>query len=341
MNEPMTLSVGVIGSGAWGTALGQLMADNGAEVIAWAYEPEVVEEINVEHENRTFLPGVTLPPSYRATGDLEEAIRGRDLILVVVPSHVLRGVMTQVTTKLPKDVPVVTATKGIENESLKLMSEVLEEVLPDAIHSGLAYLSGPSFAKEVAQKLPTAVSIAARDARLADRVQEMMATPYFRTYSTTDVVGVELGGALKNVMAIAAGACDGLGFGYNTVTALITRGLAEMNRMAVKKGAHPLTLAGLSGMGDLVLTCMGGLSRNRTVGQKLGQGMTLEEITRDMKQVAEGVRTAKSAHLLAKRENVDMPITAVVHAMLYEGVPAASAVEALMSRSLKRELPEL
>lgn len=334
----MTSSVAVIGSGAWGTALGHLMATKGAQVTAWAYEPEVVEDINARHENRIFLPGVPLPPSYRATDDLHEAVHGRDLIIIVTPSHVLRGVMTQAAGHLPPGVPIVSATKGIENDTLMMMSEVLETVLPESFHPFLAYLSGPSFAKEVARKLPTAVSIAARDPKFAGHVQEMMAAAYFRTYSTTDIVGVELGGALKNVMAIAAGACDGLGFGHNTVCALITRGLAEMNRLAIRCGAEPLTLAGLAGVGDLVLTCTGGLSRNRSVGQKLGRGMSLEEITRDTKQVAEGVRTTRSAHRLAERKGVDMPIVAQVHAMLYEGVPASEAVKTLMSRPLKPEL---
>lgn len=330
--------VTVIGSGAWGTALGHLMAQQGAQVTAWAFEPEVVEEINVHHENRTFLPGFPLPESYRATHSLQEALQGAELVLIVCPSHVMRTVMTSAAPYLPPEVPLVSATKGIENETLMTMSEVLEDVLPVAFHPMLAFLSGPSFAKEVAQQLPTAVSVAARYERVAARVQALMSAPYFRIYTSTDVAGVELGGALKNVLAIAAGAADGLGLGYNTVTALITRGLAEINRLAIKRGANPLTLAGLAGMGDLVLTCMGGLSRNRMVGQKLGQGLTLEEITHDMRQVAEGVRTARSAYLLAKREEVEMPITATVYRMLYEGLPARDAVTALMSRSLKREL---
>ncbi len=333
----MRLSVGVVGSGAWGTALGHLLAEQGADVLAWAYEPEVVLEIEQEHENKTFLPGVRLPDHYRATGDLEAAVWDKDLVLVVVPSHVLRRVIGDAAPFFG-EAPIVCATKGIEEGSLLTMSEVLEEVLPPSIHPRLAFLSGPSFAKEVARRDPTAVSIAAKDGGLAEHLREVLAAPHFRTYSTTDVVGVELGGALKNVMAIAAGACDGLGLGFNTVAALVTRGLAEMNRLAVHRGAHPLTLAGLSGMGDLVLTCMGGLSRNRTVGQRLGRGESLETITGDMRQVAEGVRTARSAHQLAAREAVDMPITAQVYAMLYEGVPPASAVRSLMSRALKDEL---
>ena len=334
----MSFSVAVIGSGAWGTALGHLMANKGAAVTAWAYEPEVVEDINVHHENRMFLPGVSLPPGYRATNDLGEAVHGRDLILLVTPSHVFRTVVSQVASHFRHGVPIVSATKGIENDTLMMMSEILEELLPERYHPFLGYLSGPSFAKEVARKMPTAVSVAARDEAFAGRIQKMMAASYFRTYSTTDVVGVELGGALKNVMAIAAGACDGLGFGHNTVCALITRGLAEMNRLAMRRGALPLTLAGLAGMGDLVLTCTGGLSRNRTVGQRLGRGIPLEDIMRDMKQVAEGVRTTRSAYRLAEREDVDMPIVAQVYAMLYQGVPASKAVETLMSRSLKPEI---
>lgn len=334
----MSTKVTVIGSGAWGTALGHLMAHNGAQVTAWAFEPEVVRQINEQHENQTFLPGFELPPSYFATRDLGNAVAGADVVLVVCPSHVMRTVMTEAAEHLPEGVPLVSAAKGIENETLMTMSEVLEDVLPMRFHPMLAFLSGPSFAKEVSEKLPTAVSVAARYERVAEQVQGMMAAPYFRVYTSTDVVGVELGGALKNVMAIAAGAADGLGFGYNTVTALITRGLAEINRLAIRRGANPLTLAGLSGMGDLVLTCMGGLSRNRMVGQKLGQGMTLDEITRDMKQVAEGVKTARSAFRLAEKEGVEMPITEMVYRMLYEDLPPKEAVGALMGRSLKREI---
>lgn len=334
----MTTRVTVIGSGAWGTALGHLMASNGATVTAWAHEPDVVEQINTRHENETFLPGFPLPDTYTATTDLAAALAGAELVLIVCPSHVMRTVMGQAAPHLPQGVPLVSAAKGIENESLMTMSEVLEDVLPMALHPMLAFLSGPSFAKEVSERLPTAVSVAARYERVAEQVQGMMAAPYFRVYTSTDVVGVELGGALKNVMAIAAGAADGLGFGYNTVTALITRGLAEINRLAIRRGANPLTLAGLSGMGDLVLTCMGGLSRNRMVGQKLGQGMTLDEITRDMRQVAEGVKTARSAFRLAEREGVEMPITETVFRMLYEDLPPRQAVGALMGRSLKREI---
>ncbi len=334
----MAKQVGVIGAGAWGTALAQLMADQGSDVTIWAYETEVVDDINRHHENRIFLPDAPLSERLRATNDLAEAVTGRDLILLVCPSHVMRRVMTQAAEHLPNDVPIISAAKGIENETLMTMSEVLEDVLPARLHPMLGFLSGPSFARELVQRLPTAVSIASSNEQVAEQAQRMMVGPYFRVYTSTDVVGVEMGGALKNVVAIASGAADGLGFGYNTAAALVTRGLAEITRLAVKRGAHPLTLAGLAGMGDLVLTCMGGLSRNRTVGQKLGQGMTLQQIMDDMRQVAEGVKTAKSVYLLAQREGVDMPICSMVYGLLYEDRSAKEAVTALMGRALKREL---
>jgi glycerol-3-phosphate dehydrogenase (NAD(P)+) len=334
----MGMRVGVIGAGAWGTALGHLMAQKDAEVIIWAYEPEVAEEINRHHENRTYFPGVELPESFRATNRFEECLKDRDLVFSVVPSHAVRSVMTQAAAHLPEGVPIVSASKGIENETLMTMSEVLEDVLPIVYHPMLAFLSGPTFAREVAQNAPTLASVAARFEKVAEEVQQKVSSLTFRLYTSTDVVGVELGGALKNVIAIAAGAADGMGLGTNTIAALITRGLAEMSRLAVKRGANPLTVSGLSGMGDLVLTCTGPLSRNRTVGQKLGKGMKVAEIIRDMRQVAEGIKTAKSVYNLARREEVVMPISEQVYRMLYEHVPAQEAVAALMSRSLKKEL---
>ncbi len=334
----MVMRVGVIGAGAWGTALGHLMAQKDSQVIVWAYEPEVAGEINQHHENRTYFPGVELPASLRATNQFSECLPDRDLVFCVVPSHAVREVMTSAAGHLPEGVPIVSASKGIENETLMTMSEVLEDVLPIVYHPMLAFLSGPTFAREVAQNSPSLASVAARFEKVAEEVQQKVSSLTFRLYTSTDVVGVELGGALKNVIAIAAGAADGLGLGTNTIAALITRGLAEMSRLAVKKGANPLTLAGLSGMGDLVLTCTGPLSRNRTVGQKLGQGMKVAEIVKDMRQVAEGIKTAKSVYNLARREEVVMPISEQVYRMLYEDVPAQEAVAALMSRSLKKEL---
>jgi glycerol-3-phosphate dehydrogenase (NAD(P)+) len=334
----MPIRVGVIGAGAWGTALAHLMAAKGDEVRLWAFEPEVVEEINSGHENRTYLPDTELPGGLAATSDFAEALSDRELVISVVPSHVVRSVLGQAAAHLPEGVPIVSASKGIENKTLMTVSEVLEDVLPMVYHPMLAFLSGPSFAREVVGMQPTAVSVASRFERVAVQVQQMMAAIYFRIYTTTDVTGVELGGALKNVIAIASGAAAGLGLGTNTTAALITRGLAEITRLTVARGGNPLTLAGLSGMGDLVLTCTGPLSRNRTVGEKLGQGQKLADIISDMRQVAEGVKTARSAHNLAKRERIEMPITDMVYRMLYEDLPAQEAVVGLMSRSLKKEV---
>lgn len=334
----MAIRVGVIGAGAWGTALAHLMASKGSQVIIWAFEQEVARDINALHENRTFLGGEALPPNLRATNSLEEALSSQELVFIVTPSHVLRAVMREAAAFLPQGVPIVSATKGIENETLMTVSEVLEDVLPIVYHPMLAFLSGPSFAREVVRMQPSAVSVAARFERVAERVQQMVAGPYFRVYTSNDVPGVELGGALKNVIAIATGAAAGLGLGHNTTAALITRGLAEITRLAVKRGANPLTLSGLSGMGDLVLTCTGALSRNRQVGEKLGQGQKLKQIVADMRQVAEGVKTAKSVHDLAAREEIVMPISEMVYRMLYDDLPAQEAVLGLMSRSLKREM---
>lgn len=304
----------------------------------WAYETEVAQDINNHHENKVYLAGAPLSDRLSATNDVQEAVCEVDLVLLVCPSHVMRGVLKQVAPHLPTGVPIVSAAKGIENDTLMTMSEVLEDVLPIVYHPMLGFLSGPSFARELVQRLPTAVSVAARYERVARQAQQMMVAPYFRVYTSTDVMGIELGGALKNVVAIASGAADGLGLGYNTTAALITRGLAEITRLAVRRGANPLTLSGLSGMGDLVLTCTGGLSRNRMVGQKLGQGKSLDEIVSDMRQVAEGVKTARSVYRLAEREGVEMPICSMVYKMLYEDLPAQEAVAGLMGRALKREL---
>jgi glycerol-3-phosphate dehydrogenase (NAD(P)+) len=288
-------------------------------------------------ENVQFLPGHVFPPNLEATNDLEQALRGAAVVVAVTPSHTMRAVMTRAAPHLPADAPIVSATKGIENDTLMTMSEVLEEVVP-AARGRLAFLSGPSFAKEVARGVPTAVTVASRDAELARRVQALFSTPTFRVYTSDDVVGVELGGALKNVIAIAAGIVDGLEYGDNTRAALITRGLHEMARLAMKRGANPLTLAALAGMGDLVLTCTGELSRNRSVGVALGRGRKLEEILGEMKAVAEGVKTAKSVHDLATREGVEMPICEQVYRILYENRDPREAVAELMGRPPRGEL---
>jgi glycerol-3-phosphate dehydrogenase (NAD(P)+) len=322
----------VLGAGSWGTALAKALAERNQEVVLWARSPEIASRIDSERENSAYLPGIRLPDHVRTTHDLAGAVRGASSVYFVVPSHGLREVVAQAAPHLPAVGPLVSATKGIENDSLRLMSQVIEDVVPSGMRHRVCALGGPSFARETALGMPTAVCIASCDAELAGKVQAELASDRLRVYTTDDVVGVEVGGALKNVMAIAVGAADGLGFGHNARAALITRGLAEMSRLAIHLGAHPMTLAGLSGLGDLVLTCTGDLSRNRSVGLELGRGRTLSAVLSEMRMVAEGVRTAKSAHALALREQVDMPITREVHAALYEGKPPLAAVESLLAR---------
>ena len=330
------MNTAVIGGGSWGTALASVLAEKGP-VRQWARDPVVVAGINAHGRNPKYQTDIDLNPGIRATESLLEAVEGAELVCVVVPSHAMRAVMSQVAHAIPPGVPIVSASKGIENESLETMEEVLAGVMPRGNRADLAFLSGPSFARETLLKMATAVTVAARFHDVADAVQRAFSTPYFRVYTTEDVTGVELGGALKNVIAIAAGVVHGLGLGHNTRAALLTRGLAEITRLAVHRGANPLTLSGLAGMGDLVLTCTGELSRNRAVGVKLGQGMSLEDILGGMNQVAEGVKTAKSAYQLAVREEVEMPIITEVYRILYEDKPGARAVAELMGRQLKRE----
>ena len=330
-------TIGVIGAGSWGTTLADLLAKRGQRVTLWAYEPELVETMRRTGENDLFLPGIPLDPSLRFTNSLAEAVSGTTLLLFVVPSQVLRRVLREVLPQLPPEVTVVSASKGIETDSLQLVSQVYEELLPPELYRNFAVLSGPSFAREVAREMPTAVVAAAAREAVAHRVQQAFTTPCFRVYTNSDVVGVELGGAVKNVIAIAAGISDGLGFGHNTRAALITRGLAEIGRLGLALGAQPATFAGLAGMGDLVLTCTGDLSRNRTVGLKLGQGQRLTAILAEMRMVAEGVRTTESTRNLARRRGVDMPITEAVYQILYEDKPARQAVMELMGRDLKAE----
>lgn len=327
----------VVGAGAWGTALANLLAKKGVETTLWAFEPEVAETIRTDRRNRRYFAEVELDARLRATASLEEAVAGAGMVLSVSPSHVVRRVMGEAARHIGPGALVVSASKGIENESLKTMDEVLADVLPDA-GAACAYLSGPSFALEVGQEHPTAVTVAARSADAALRAQEIFQTGYFRVYTSDDVPGVELGGSLKNVIAIAAGVVEGLGFGYNTRAALITRGLAEITRLGVALGAQPQTLAGLAGMGDLILTCTGHLSRNRSVGVELGRGRTLDDVLAGMSAVAEGVRTARSARDLAVRTGIEMPIVDAVHAILFDGLDPRRAVESLMLREPKAEV---
>lgn len=332
------MRVGVIGAGSFGTSVASLLAGKGFEVRLWAREESLVRTINETRENSVYLPGFSLPPTLTATHVLEEAVDGREMVVMATPSHAAREVAGRLAPSLPKGIPIVTVSKGIENETLRTMTEVLEDVLPVEHHPYLAVLSGPSFAKEIAARQPTAVTVASVWPRVAAEVQKAFSCEYFRAYSSTDVVGVQYGGALKNVVAIAAGCADGLGFGHNTRAALITRGLAEITRAAVRRGANPLTLSGLSGMGDLVLTCTGELSRNRQVGIALGKGAKLADVLKDMKMVAEGVKTARSAWELSNRLGVELPISREIYSVLYEDKPARKAVIDLMSRDLKAEI---
>jgi glycerol-3-phosphate dehydrogenase (NAD(P)+) len=329
--------VAVIGAGAWGTTLARLLAETGLHVRLWAYEREVVEAIRHKHENTLFLPGVRLPTSLSSTISLGEALQDSEWLVFAVPSHAARAVLRQIGPLLSGPIPLVSATKGIEEGTLQLMSQVIQETLPPGMHRSLAFLSGPSFAAEVCRGQPTAVVLAGEDVELVRRLQALLMTPFFRVYAGTDLIGVQLGGALKNVMALAAGVVDGLGLGHNTRAALITRGLAEMVRLGTAMGADPRTFYGLSGVGDLVLTCTGGLSRNYTVGLRLGKGHQLQEILKETHAVAEGVRTSRAALGLADRFGVEMPIVREVCAVLFEGKSPQQAVTDLMVRAAKDE----
>jgi glycerol-3-phosphate dehydrogenase (NAD(P)+) len=327
----------VLGAGSWGTALAKVLADNGYQTRLWCRDAALAGSINLERRNGRYLPEIELPALVSAHSLLREALSDVSVVALVVPSHALRSLARDLGDLLPAGVPVVAAIKGIENESLELPSQILEGVLPAHLHPQLTYLSGPSFAKEVALGIPTGVLVAGKHEQFTCLAQEAFGNQRLRVYRTDDVVGVELGGALKNVVAIAAGLSDGLGFGHNSRAALITRGLAEIGRLACKLGAHPLTVSGLSGMGDLVLTCTGDLSRNRHVGLELGRGKKLAQILSEMTMVAEGVRTAKSAYQLSRREGVEMPIVEGIFRVLYEDSDPLEEVAGLMSRAPRPE----
>jgi glycerol-3-phosphate dehydrogenase (NAD(P)+) len=324
----------VVGAGAWGTALSDLLAANGCEVRLWALERDVASAVNARHENPRFLPGAPLAPTILATNDLGHALAGARLVVYAVPSAHLRTVARSGARGVPTNAILAVATKGIEQATLALMTDVVEAEVPDR---PVVAVSGPSFAAEVAARQPTAVVAASRDVVAAQEVQETLSSATFRVYTHDDVVGVELGGSLKNVMAVATGIAEGAGLGFNSRAALITRGLAEMTRLGVALGAQAGTFAGLAGIGDLVLTCTGALSRNRAVGLAIGRGETLEQALAGKETVAEGVATARSARELARREGVEMPIVETVHRVLFENYPARHSVTALMSRGLRAE----
>ena len=326
--------IAVVGAGSWGTVLADLLAKKGHAVRLWAFEPEVVDAINARHENPLFLAGCPLANGITAEGDIAAVVRGAEYVVSVSPSHVTRGVLMMAGPHLAAGAIVASATKGIEIESLQLMSEVARAVLPP--HRFVA-VSGPSFAQEVYAGQPTAVAAASTDREAAERVQDLFVTSYFRVYSNTDVIGTELGGSLKNVIAIAAGILDGLGLGNNPRAALITRGLTEMTRLGLALGADPRTFSGLAGVGDLILTTCGALSRNRALGVALAQGTTLESYRRGHRTVAEGANTARAAMRLAQRERVEMPIVEQVWEILYRDKPPRQAIADLMERTLKSE----
>ena len=332
--------IGVVGAGSWGTALANLLAANGFAVDLWVFEKEVKEQIQESGENAVFLPGFKLSSNLHPSNNLAEVVSAKDMVLVVVPSHVVRQTTMNMAGHLAKDTIIVAASKGIENKTHLTMTGVLQETLSDTPPNRLAVLSGPSFAREVASNLPTVVTVASNDAAVAAQVQQVMASPYFRVYTSEDVTGVELGGSLKNVIAIAAGVIDGLQLGLNTRAALITRGMTEIRRLGLKMGANPRTFTGLAGFGDLILTCTGHLSRNHTVGKKIGQGEKINDILGNMQMVAEGVKTAKSVYNLSRKLKVEMPISHETYRILYEDLSPKEALMNLMTRDLKQELDE-
>jgi len=331
-------TLAIVGAGAWGTALACHAARLDHTVTMWALEPEVAEEIDTRHTNSPYLPDISLPAGIRASSVAAEAVSGAEVVILVPPSKHLRSVSRLLADAVSPEAVVIVASKGIEEESLKLMSEVLAETMPDVGEQRLAFLSGPSFAREVAQGLPTDVVLASREMRAARVVQPMLHSPMFRVYSSPDPVGVQVGGAVKNVVAIAAGACDGLNFGTNARAALITRSLAEIARLGVSLGAEPLTFLGLAGVGDLVLTCTGDLSRNRTLGRQIADGVDPKEYLASRRSIAEGFFTSAAAYHLSRKLDVDMPITDHVFHVLHRGRPLLEAVQLLITREFKEEL---
>lgn len=333
------MRVTVVGAGSWGTTIAALAARHAA-VTLWARRPELAAAISERHENADYLPGVALPEGLRCTADLEAAVQGAEVVVMGVPSHGFRGVLTQAAPSIRPGVPVLSLTKGIERDSLQRMTEVVIEVL-DAPPHRVGVLTGPNLAQEVIAGQPTATVVAVEDPWEAERLQRLFMSPTLRVYTNPDVVGCESAGAVKNVMAIAAGMASGLGYGDNSMAATVTRALAELTRLGVAMGGNPSTFAGLAGMGDLVATCISAKSRNRTVGHALGTGRSLDEIVADMNMVAEGVKTTGAVLALADRHGVDMPIATMVGAVLYEGRSPADVVEALMTRQARSEVEPL
>lgn len=327
----------VVGAGAFGTAMAAVAARSGHEVTLWAHDPRVAEAVRERRSNEVYLPQIPLDEAVRATSELAVAVAFSDVMMMAVPSHHYRSVLQQMKPHVKRDVRVVSATKGIENETLQRMSQVATDVLGSSL-SAFAALSGPTFALETARGDPTVAVVASANLEFAEEVQRLLSSATFRLYHSQDLVGVELAGSLKNVIAIAAGVLEGLGLGSNTNAALVTRGLHEITKLGVALGGRPETFAGLAGMGDLVLTCTGALSRNRTLGVALGRGKSLATVLGETRTVAEGVKTSKAAKQLAERHGIEMPITAEMYQVLYENESPRTALQRLMSRSLKAEI---
>ena len=330
------LKISVLGAGSWGTTIANLLAENGLDTTLWVFEEPVYKDMVNKKQNVKYLPGVFIPDQLKLTLTLEESVKGMDIIVLGVPSHVVREVSRKIKPMLKDDVVIVNLAKGIENDTLLRMSQVINE------ETGLDFgnivaLYGPSHAEEVSRGVPTTVVSACSDIKMAEKMQQIFSSNTFRVYASNDVIGVELGGSLKNVIAVAAGICDGIGYGDNTKAALITRGLVEISRLGAKLGANTETFAGLSGIGDLIVTCMSRHSRNRHVGEKIAQGQTLETVIANMNMVAEGVKTTRSVHQLIKKLGVEMPIAEKVYKVLFEGKNASDEVKDLMVRELKRE----
>lgn len=332
----------VLGAGSWGTALAIVLADNGHEVRLWGHRADQIEEINEKHTNDKYLPGIQLPDAICGYYQLDKAIEGMDIIILAVPTGAIREVLQKMVPFLTKKVLICHVSKGIEPNTLKRISEMIIEEIPEQFLEDVVVLSGPSHAEEVSKRLPTTVTASSTNILAAEKIQELFNNQnYFRVYTNPDVIGVELGGALKNIIALGAGISDGLGYGDNAKAALITRGLAEIARLGTKMGANPLTFAGLTGIGDLVVTCTSVHSRNWRAGNLLGKGHKLDEVLKNMGMVVEGVRTTKAAYQLAKRENIEMPITNAIYNILFNNFPPKHAVEGLMGRNKRQEIEDL
>ena len=330
--------IAVLGAGSWGIALALVLDHNGHDVTLWEFRPDAAERLYQTRDAKEFLPGIKIPLSIEIKNDLEHACANKNILIVAVPSHVVRSIGERLSGLTFDMHPIlVNVAKGVENETLMRMSEVLEQTINWANEDSIVTLSGPSHAEEVSRQIPTAIVSASLNLHTAEMIQQVFMNEYFRVYTNHDIVGVELGGALKNIIAIAAGICDGAGFGDNTKAALQPRGLVEIVRLGTAMGAQPITFAGLSGMGDLIVTCMSRHSRNRYVGEQIGQGRKLEEILKEMVMVAEGVKTTKSAYELSKKYHVEMPITTQVYQILFEDKDARDAMKDLMLRGPKEE----